>query len=118
VSTARSVYPPIRGRAFDLYFKVQAEDGSDLLAPAGLAGRVVVDGRPYDLRRPPQLVDAATGTCKATLPPNLTLGATILFTGTSTTAGSRAYSERIHTAAQTLDQQASRERRRKIGGWR
>jgi hypothetical protein len=113
-----SVYPPIRGKAFTVDFKIVGEDGQDVLSPEGLAGRVLVDGRPFALRRAPALADAATGACRATIPPELMRGAAVLFTGTSTTPGSRAYSVLLYTTAQTLNQQAARERRRKIGGWK
>ena len=113
----RSVYPPIRGKAFDLYFQITKNDGTTVLAPTDLAARVVLDGRGFDLRRAPELVDAATGTCKAVIPAHLTKGAALLFTAVCTDEGAMSYTERIHTAAQTLDQQAAQSRSRKIGGW-
>lgn len=114
---ASSSYPPVRGQAFDLYFTIPKADGSNILSPAGLACRVVVDGRGYD-GPTPELVDSSSGTCVARLYPLLTSGAVLFFRATSSSTDALPYTERIQTAAQTLNTMAARERRRKGGGWR
>lgn len=109
-------YPPIRGKDFGLYFNIPKNDGTIIADPAGLAARVVVNDRGYDLSGV-RVVDSTIGTCFALIPGSLTNAAMIAFHASASDAGALPYTERIHTAGQSLDQMQSRAQRRK-GGWR
>lgn len=112
-----STYPPIRGRAYDLWFTIPANDGTTILSPTGLTATATADGRTYPVRSV-RLMDANTGACLASLD-ELTMSATnILFRATSTSTGALPYEERLATAKQNMDAIASRSRRRKEWAWR
>lgn len=112
---SESVYPPIRGRAFDLYFEVPKDDGTIIANPGGLAATADADGQAIPLRTV-RVVNALTGNCLAHLPADVMTAAVIRFKATSTDSGALPYTEKIHTSAQTLDTMHSRTARRR--GWR
>lgn len=112
-----SVYPPVRGRVFELWFTIRDRDGQTVLSPADLAATATADGRALPVRAV-RVANTATGSCVAVLDEVIMAAATILFQATSSTTGAQPYEERLHTAAQTIDHLASRGRRRKEWAWR